>query len=254
MRTSPSNPNPLIFAWSPEQGARSTGYAPLDLTEVRTAYEVSKGYTPILDGDLVIAKITPCFENGKGALCYNLQGGIGFGTTELIVLRAKPQSNSRFLYWLTQSYGFRKWGEAEMRGSAGQKRVTEEFVANFRTIGLSQTQQHRIAAYLDQQTAKIDRLINLRQRQIALLKEQRAALIQQAVTRGLNPDVPMKDSGLPWGGYIPEHWSIVPLGRLAKLLQTGPFGSQLHAHEYVEGGVPIVNPSHMVEGLIQHAL
>ncbi len=252
MRTSPSNPNPLIFAWSPEQGARSTGYAPLDLTEVRTAYEVSKGYTPILDGDLVIAKITPCFENGKGALCYNLQGGIGFGTTELIVLRAKPQSNSRFLYWLTQSYGFRKWGEAEMRGSAGQKRVTEEFVANFRTIGLSQTQQHRIAAYLDQQTAKIDRLINLRQRQIALLKEQRAALIQQAVTRGLNPDVPMKDSGLPWGGYIPEHWSIVPLGRLAKLLQTGPFGSQLHAHEYVEGGVPIVNPSHMVEGLIQH--
>lgn len=189
----------------------------LDLTEVRTAYEVSKGYTPILDGDLVIAKITPCFENGKGALCYNLQGGIGFGTTELIVLRAKPQSNSRFLYWLTQSYGFRKWGEAEMRGSAGQKRVTEEFVANFRTIGLSQTQQHRIAAYLDQQTAKIDRLINLRQRQIALLKEQRAALIQQAVTRGLNPDVPMKDSGLPWLGEIPAHWKVKKLKTLGRI-------------------------------------
>ena len=149
----------------------------LDLSEIRPASEVSKGYTAILDGDLVIAKITPCFENGKGALCYGLQGGIGFGTTELIVLRAKSQSNLRFLYWLTKSYGFRKWGEAEMRGSAGQKRVTEEFVSNFRIIELNQTQQHRIAAYLDEQTAKIDRLIKLRQRQMALLKEQRAALI-----------------------------------------------------------------------------
>ncbi len=189
----------------------------LDLSEIRPASEVSKGYTAILDGDLVIAKITPCFENGKGALCYGLQGGIGFGTTELIVLRAKSQSNLRFLYWLTKSYGFRKWGEAEMRGSAGQKRVTEEFVSNFRIIELNQTQQHRIAAYLDEQTAKIDRLINLRQRQMALLKEQRAALIQQAVTRGLNPNVPMKDSGLSWLGEIPRHWEVKRLKYLSKV-------------------------------------
>ena len=116
----------------------------------------------------------------------------------------------------------------------------------------SQDIEDQIAAYLDQQTAKIDRLMDLRRRQIALLKEQQAALIQQAVTRGLNPNVPMKDSGLPWLGEIPVHWSIVPLGRLAIQLQTGPFGSQLHAHEYVEGGIPIINLSHMVEGLIQH--
>lgn len=71
--------------------------------------------------------------------------------------------------------------------------------------------QKIIIHYLDQQTAKIDRLMDLRRRQIALLKEQRAALIQQAVTRGLNPNVPMKDSGLPWLGEIPAHWKITVL-------------------------------------------
>ena len=77
--------------------------------------------------------------------------------------------------------------------------------------------QRHIASYLDQQTAKIDRLMDLRRRQIALLKEQRAALIQQAVTRGLNPNVPMKESGLPWLGEIPAHWEVKKLGLLSKI-------------------------------------
>ena len=224
----------------------------LDLSEVRPAKEISQGYTAMLDGDVVVAKITPCFENGKGALCLGLQGGVGFGTTELIVLRAMKKTAPRFLYWLTRSQEFRKWGEAEMIGSAGQKRVTEEFVSNFRSAELSTTHQNQIAAYLDEQTTKIDRLMALRRQQMDLLKEQRAAMIQQAVTRGLNPAVPMKDSGVPWLGEIPAHWTKITLGRLATLLQTGPFGSQLHAHEYIEGGIPIINPSHMVEGFIQH--
>lgn len=211
----------------------------LDLSEVRPAYEISKGYTAILDGDLVIAKITPCFENGKGALCHGLQGGIGFGTTELIVLRAKPQSDPRFLYWLTRSHEFRNWGEAEMLGSAGQKRVTEEFVSNFRTIDLSRPEQCRIAAYLDEQTGKIDRLMDMRRRQMALLKEQRAALIQQAVTRGLNPNAPMKDSGLPWLGEIPAHWVLKKLKSLCSTTKGFAFKSEL----FVDEGIPVVRAS-----------
>ena len=123
---------------------------------------------------------------------------------------------------------------------------------NLRLSMPSLSHQHRIADYLDEQTAKIDRLMALRRRQMELLKEQRASVIQQAVTRGLNPNAPMKDSGIPWLREIPAHWSVISLGRLATLLQTGPFGSQLHAHEYIEGGVPIINPSHMAEGLIRH--
>ncbi len=183
----------------------------LDLSEERPARDISQGYTAILDGDLVIAKITPCFENGKGALCQGLHGGIAFGTTELIVLRAKSHSDSRYLYWPTRGHHFRNWGEAEMRGSAGQKRVTEEFVSNYRSAELKPAEQRRIAGYLDEATGKIDRLLGLRRRQMELLQEQRAALIQQAVTRGLNPNAPLKPSGLQWLGDVPEHWAIPPL-------------------------------------------
>jgi type I restriction enzyme S subunit len=92
--------------------------------------------------------------------------------------------------------------------------------------------------------------MDMRRRQMALLKEQRAALIQEAVTRGLNSNASMKDSGLPWLGEIPAHWKTVSLGYLATLLQTGPFGSQLHASEYITDGIPVINPSHMSDGLI----
>ena len=75
------------------------------------------------------------------------------------------------------------------------------------------SEQRRIAGYLDEATGKIDRLLGLRRRQMELLQEQRAALIQQAVTRGLNPNAPLKPSGLPLLGDIPQHWQCAPLRR-----------------------------------------
>jgi len=96
-------------------------------------------------------------------------------------------------------------------------------------------EQRRVVAYLDEQTAKIDRLMEMRRRQMALLKEQRAALIQQAVTRGLNPNAPMKDSGLPWLGEIPAHWEVMRLGSISTIkARLGWKG--LKAEEYVEEG------------------
>ncbi len=83
--------------------------------------------------------------------------------------------------------------------------------------------QINIAAYLNEQTAKIDQLMEMRRRQMALLKEQRAAMIQEAVTRGLNPNVPMKDSGLPWLGEIPAHWDVKSVKFAARILR-GRFG------------------------------
>ena len=81
--------------------------------------------------------------------------------------------------------------------------------------------QKAVANFLDRQTAKIDRLIALRRRQMELLREQRVAVIEQAVTRGLDPDVPMKDSGLPWLGEIPAHWSVQRVKHVARFVQTG---------------------------------
>jgi type I restriction enzyme, S subunit len=84
----------------------------------------------------------------------------------------------------------------------------------------SRTEQAAIAALLDRETAKIDALIAEQQRLIELLQEKRQAVISHAVTKGLNPDVPMKDSGIEWLGEVPEHWDVIALKRLAAI-QTG---------------------------------
>ncbi|AOZ71124.1 restriction endonuclease subunit S [Rhodobacter xanthinilyticus] len=72
----------------------------------------------------------------------------------------------------------------------------------------SPEEQRAIAAFLDEKCAKVDEAVRIKEEQIALLRERRQILIQQAVTRGLNPAAPMKDSGIDWIGQIPEHWEV----------------------------------------------
>ncbi len=178
------------------------------LEEIRTIEQVMQGYTCFRNGDVIVAKITPCFENGKGALCDHLLNGIGFGTTELHVLRAKEKADPHFFYYLTRSEPFREIGTAMMYGSAGQKRVPEDFISNFHVGFPPLTEQHAIATFLDHETARINTLIAKKERLIELLREKRAALISHAVTKGLDSSVPMKDSGVEWLGEIPEHWEV----------------------------------------------
>jgi type I restriction enzyme S subunit len=111
-------------------------------------------------------------------------------------------------------------------------------------------EQQAIGRFLDYVDSLINRYIRAKRKLITLLNEQKQAIIHRAVTRGLDPDVPLKPSGIDWLGDIPMHWEEVRLGALAASFQTGPFGTQLHAHEYVRDGVPIINPSHMKNGKI----
>jgi type I restriction enzyme S subunit len=184
----------------------------LELDRVRPLADVQTGYTFFRDGDVTIAKITPCFENGKGAAMRDLCNGIGFGTTELIVARPKAtQTTSTYLHWLFTSRPFRKAGEAFMYGAGGQKRVPDDFVRDF-AIGFPPLpEQRHIVTFLDREGAKIDALVEEQRRLIELLKEKRQAVISQAVTKGLNPNVPMKDSGVEWLGRVPAHWLVLPL-------------------------------------------
>ena len=111
-------------------------------------------------------------------------------------------------------------------------------------------QQRVIADYLDRETARLDALVAAKERVLGLLAEKRRALITRAVTRGLDPRAPLRDSGIPWFGEIPAHWKVVQLKFASISLQTGPFGSQLHAEDYVTCGTPVVNPSHLAGGRI----
>ena len=110
--------------------------------------------------------------------------------------------------------------------------------------------QRLIADYLDRETAHIDALVVEKTRMLSLLEEKRTALISCAVTRGLNPDVPFKSSGFDWLGDIPRHWNMIQVGFACPSLQTGPFGSQLHAEEYIDNGVPVINPAHLKDNKI----
>ena len=166
----------------------------------------------------MIAKITPCFENGKGALAEGLLNGIGFGTTELIVVRPhRDRVLGRYLHWLFSAPHFRDTATASMYGAGGQKRVPDAFVRDFRVALPSKGEQSAIAAFLDHETAKIDALVAEQERLIALLKEKRQAVISHAVTKGLDPNAPMKDSGVEWLGQVPAHWDVMAVRLIFEL-------------------------------------
>lgn len=95
-----------------------------------------------------------------------------------------------------------------MVGSAGQKRVPVDFISDFPVAKPSLFEQVFIAAFLNRKTAQIEQAIAIKQQQIALLKEHKQILIQNAVTRGLDPDASMHDSGVEWIGKIPAHWQV----------------------------------------------
>lgn len=155
----------------------------LDIQNSKPLSEVvSAGYTYLAENDVIIAKITPCFENGKGAIATGLLNGIAFATTEVVPFRCF-RINNQFLYFLLSSSPFRKIAEGSMYGAGGQKRVSDTFFANYKCcIPPKDEEQKRIIAFLDKETTKIDTLIEKCETAIELLKERRTALIAAAVT------------------------------------------------------------------------
>jgi type I restriction enzyme, S subunit len=117
--------------------------------ESRPLGSVLKGFTYFQRDDVLLAKITPCFENGKAAHLSNLPAEIGFGSTEFHVLRAGPELDGRYLFHAVTGAGFRAAGERNMTGTAGQKRVPSEFVKRFRIPVPALDEQRRIARVLD---------------------------------------------------------------------------------------------------------
>lgn len=113
-----------------------------------------------------------------------------------------------------------------------------------------QAEQDQIVTYLRAQDVHIARFIKVKRELIALLSEQRSSVIDAYVTQGLNPAIAGRSCEIDWLDSIPEHWSEVRLRQLAVSLQTGPFGSQLHASDYVDDGIPVINPSHLKDGTI----
>ena len=103
----------------------------INTSEIRQLSEVKKGFTYFRENDVLFAKITPCMENGKGAVAKGLKNNIGFGSTEFHVIRPTNKVNSVWIYTYTTFKSFRKEAERKMTGSAGQKRVPIRFFENY---------------------------------------------------------------------------------------------------------------------------
>ena len=155
----------------------------LQNVESRKVTEVWEGYTYFRRNDIVMAKITPCFENGKGGLLDALPTEVGFGTTEFIVLRAAAKRvRPAFLAKLLSLKTFRVLGADAMTGAAGQQRVPLDFVKNFRIALPSLDEQDQILSALETATVQQDAAIERIRSEIALVREYRDRLIADVVT------------------------------------------------------------------------
>ncbi len=139
-----------------------------------------------------------------------------------------------------------------MQGSAGQKRVPTEFIKNLQIGYPALNEQYQITSFLDWKTAQINKFIHNKRRLIDLLKEQKQNVINQAVTRGLDPHVKLKPSGVEWLGDIPEHWEVRKFKHCARFYSGGTPSKAVES--YWSGKLPWVSPKDMKTKFIDDAI
>lgn len=203
------------------------GYADCGTTLVPAGSLVLSTRAPI--GHLAVAGMALCTNQGCRALVFEKDGVSNYFYYQLLAAKQELQSLGQGTTFL----------------ELGRNRLASMFLC-----APPHEEQAAIASFLDRETARIDALIAKKQRLIELLQEKRTALISQAVTKGLDLGVPMKDSGVEWLGEVPAHWAVKWLGVVSDSLQTGPFGSQLHASDYVDDGTPVINPANITNGIL----
>lgn len=167
-------------------------------------------YQIVRPGDVVF-RLTD-LQNDKRSLRTAPVEEIGIITSAYLAVEATA-IESRFLSYLLRAYDLSKVFYS-MGGGLRQSMKYAD-VGRLPVLVPSVQEQQTIASFLDHETAKIDALIAEQEKLLALLEEKRQATISHAVTRGLDPNAPMKDSGIPWLGEVPAHWEVLPIKRLS---------------------------------------
>ena len=161
--------------------------------------------TRFQENDIVMAKVTPCFENGNIAIMQKLQSGFGLGSSELFVLRCK-KVNIYYLFWWLQNKGFVSQACSTMTGTGGLKRISPYFIKNCAMHMPPEMEQVRISNFLYVQCVELDNVIEKTRASIEEYKKLKQAVITQVVTKGIRSDREMKDSGIEWIEKIPAEW------------------------------------------------
>ena len=203
----------------------------IDAQAERPFSDVAKGYTPFKRGDVLVAKITPCFENGKMALADNIAHELGFGTTEFHVFRPSERITGSYLFNLLRAPYVRKAGAMRMKGAAGQRRVPADFFAALQIPLPPLGEQKRIAGILD----AVD----------ALRAKRRAALAQlDTLLRSVFLDMFGDPVTNPMGWeerYLPD---LVSKRKYA--LKRGPFGGSLKKEIFIPEGFKVYEQKNVI--------
>ncbi|MBD5647118.1 MAG: restriction endonuclease subunit S [Desulfovibrio sp.] len=150
-------------------------------TQKKFFSEYCSSYNIFNNGDILLAKVTPCFENGNIAIASNLEKCIGFGTSEIFIIRANNIDNKFLFYWLRNEL-FKLRAISTMSGTGGLKRISSQFMRDENILVPPRSEQHRISAYLDAKCAEIDTLIAQKQALLDKLAEYKKSLIFECVT------------------------------------------------------------------------
>jgi len=176
--------------------------------------EVRKGFTAFADGDVIMAKITPCMENGKAAIGRGLTNGLGFGSTEFHVLRPMETVAAEWVYYFIRQESFRKQAESEMTGSVGQKRVPVDFLSESEIPLPPLPEQRRIVEKVEALLARVNAARARLARAPALLKAFRQAILSAACSAKLTEE---------WrhANGVAEEWPTRPLQEVIEDLGQG---------------------------------
>lgn len=203
-------------------------------TKVVLALSGTENFRAVKANDFVISLRS--FQGGIEHSAYD-----GCVSPAYTVLRRKDERNLNpgYFRYLLKDASYISALQSVTTGIREGRTITYEQFGSLSMPVAPVAEQTQIARFLDHETARIDSLIEEQQRLIELLKEKRQAVISHAVTKGLDPTVPMKDSGVEWLGEVPAHWALVPFG-LAFEYQEGP---GIMAVDFRDEGVPLVRIS-----------
>lgn len=210
---------------------------------VNPQYLITSPNSLLNKGDLVFADTSEDIE-GSGNFTHLVSDDRLFAGYHTIIARPHESKNSRFYAYLFDCSQLR----SQIKYSVKGVKVFSITQAILRAINIwlpSPEEQNQIAAFLDHETAKIDTLIDKQQQLIELLKEKRQAVISHAVSKGLDPDVPMKDSGVEWLGEVPEHWTKSRFKFCTSRIIVGIAEAATHA--YSDSGTPIIRSTNIKE-------
>ncbi|PUE22231.1 hypothetical protein B9Z43_03575 [Limnohabitans sp. MMS-10A-192] len=196
--------------------------------------------TEVFPGDVLISRLNSPI--GRACVVPYLASRV-VTSVDNVIFRPDQLYSKEYLVRLFSSPAYFEHTTNLARGATMQ-RISRGLLGNIRVVLPPKIEQQKIAAFLDHETAKIDALIEKQQRLIELLKEKRQAVISHAVTKGLNPNAPMKDSGVEWQGEVPAHWDLQPLKYLCSF-SGGGTPSKDNLSYWSDGTIPWVSPKDM---------